>query len=349
MLRNPQISPKALETFCRSMHRMLGSGVPIRKCLKTASSKSFDARLSTTVAHVVTDVSGGSDLTSSFRKHAVHYPDLFLDLLHVGELTGALPEVFNGLADYYEARNRRMKELRAEITWPVVQLFAAILIIGLVIFITGIFSSSAGGEPADVLGIGLVGTKGAITWFSLCFGSMIMGLLAYLMATRTATGKNALHPFLMAIPGIGGCMRSFAIARFSWCFALSQQAGMSIKPSLESSMKATANGQFIMGTDRIWEDLHAGETFADALAGSKLFPEEYLGIVETAEASGTVPETLNQLSEQFDEDAHRSMQWLTNVFAKSVWGLVALFIAFVVINFVLSYVEMLNGAINMAR
>ncbi|MEP3481937.1 MAG: type II secretion system F family protein [Fuerstiella sp.] len=349
MFRNPQISPKALETFCRSMHRMLGSGVPIRKSLKTSSSKSRDARLSSTVADVITDVSAGRDLTSAFRQHEIHYPDLYLDLLNVGEQTGALPEVFNGLAEYYEARNRRMKELRAEITWPVVQLFAAILIIGLVIFITGVFSSSAGGEPADILGIGLVGTKGAITWFSVCFGTMGMGLVAYLMVTRTTTGKAALDPFLMAIPGVGGCMRSFAIARFSWCFALSQQAGMSIKPSLESSMKATANGQFIMGTDRIWEDLHAGETFADALAGSQLFPEQYLNIVETAEASGTVPETLDRLSEQFDEDAHRSMQWLTNVFAKSVWVLVGLFIAFVVINFVLNYVAILDGAINMAK
>lgn len=295
------------------------------------------------------DVSAGNDLTSSFRKHDAHYPNLFLDLLNVGEQTGALPEIFNGLAEYYEARNRRMKELRAEVSWPVIQLFIAIVIIGLVIFITGAFSSSAGGEPADILGIGLVGTKGAITWFSICFGTIAVGFVVYLMATRTATGKTALHPFLMAIPGIGGCMRSFAIARFSWCFALSQQAGMSIKPSLESSMKATANGQFIMGTDRIWEDLHAGETFADALAGSRLFPEEYLGIVETAEASGTVPETLARLSEQFDEDAHRSMQWLTSVFAKSVWVMVGIFIAFVVINFVLNYVEMINGALNMAK
>ena len=349
MFRNPQISPKALEMFCRSMHRMLDSGVPIQKCLKTASTKSRDARLSSTVADVVVDVRSGGDLTSSFRKHDAHYPDLFLDLLNVGEQTGALPEVFNGLAEYYEARNRRMKELRAEITWPVVQLFAAILIIGLVIFITGAFSSSAGGEPDDILGIGLVGTKGAMTWFSICFGSMIVGLLVYLMATRTTVGKAALHPFLMAIPGISGCMRSFAIARFSWCFALSQQAGMSIKPSLESSMKATANGQFIMGTDRIWEDLHAGESFATALAGSRLFPDEYLSIVETAEVSGTVPETLDRLSEQFDEDAHRSMQWLTSVFAKSVWAMVGLFIAFVVINFVLNYVALINGALDMAK
>lgn len=347
MFRNPQISPKALETFCRSMHRMLGAGVPIRKCLKSASSKSVDSRLRSTVEEVIIDVNGGSDLTSSFRKHEFHYPDLFLDLLNVGEQTGALPEVFNGLAEFYEARNRRMKELRSQIAWPVIQAVAAILIIGLVIYITGAISSSAGGEPTDILGIGLVGTKGAVTWFSMCFGTIGIGFMSYLIATRTAAGKTALHPFLMALPGIGGCMKSFAISRFSWCFALTQQAGMSIKPSLESSLKATVNGLYIMGTDRIWEELKAGESFADALEDSQLFPEEYLNIVATAEASGTIPETLNRLSEQFDEDAHRSIQWLTNVFARTVWVMVALFIGFVVISFFMNYLSILNDAASM--
>lgn len=348
MIRNPQISPKALEVFCRSMARMMGSGVNIRKCLKSAAAKSSDGRLTSTVTDVITDVSGGSDLTSAFRKHEFHYPDLYLDLLSVGEQTGSLPEVFSGLADYYEARNRRMQEFRSDIAWPVIQLVAAILIIGLVIFITGILGSSAGGQAPDILGLGLTGTKGAITWFTLCFGTIGVGFFVYLMASRTAAGKTALHPFLMAIPGIGSCMKSFAIARFSWCFALTQQAGMSIKPSLESSLRATANGLYIMGTDRIWDDLKNGETFADSLRDSQLFPEEYLNIVDSAETSGTVPETLARLSEQFDQDAHRSMKWLTTVLARCVWGLVAVFIGFVVINFVMNYARMLNDAAGMS-
>ncbi|MFY9256524.1 MAG: type II secretion system F family protein [Fuerstiella sp.] len=344
MFKNPQIPAKALYPFCRSMGRMLESGVEVRKSLKTCSAHSPDPRLTSTVGRIIKDIQKGDDLTSAFTNQGPHYPPLFLDLLSVGEQTGSMPEVFNSLADYYEANVNRMKEFRSQIFWPVFQLFAAILIIGLLIYILGIIGSpNADGTSNDVLGLGLVGTSGAITWFVLCYGSIAAAFAAYIFVTRNATGKQALHPFLMMIPGVGYCMKTFAIARFSWCFSLTQRAGMSIKPSIESSLKATGNGAFVSAIPFVWDNLQHGETLADALKSTTLFPVEFLHIVETAEESGTVPEALERLSHRFDEDAHRAMTWLTNVIARIIWGLVACFIGYIVISFFMRYVAMINS------
>ena len=54
-----------------------------------------------------------------------------------------MPEVLNSLANYYEANVRRMQEFRSQIFWPLFQLFAAILIIGFLIFILGVIGSAA--------------------------------------------------------------------------------------------------------------------------------------------------------------------------------------------------------------
>lgn len=268
---------------------MLESGVEIRKALKSSSSYSKDPRLTQTVASVIQYVKKGDDLTSSFRNHENRYPDLFLDLLNVGEQTGSLPEVCFSLADYFEANVKRMREFRSQIAWPLIQLFAAILIIGLLIYILGIIGqANAGQEPEDILGLGLMGTDGAIKWFMMTFGSIALLWGGYIFATRTAAGKTALHPFLMLLPGIGYCMRSFGIARFSWCFALTQKAGMPIRPSLESSLKATANGAFIAATPEVWRQLSEGETLAESLQTTGLFPQEFLHLVENGEQSGTV-------------------------------------------------------------
>ncbi|MEZ6129362.1 MAG: type II secretion system F family protein [Planctomycetaceae bacterium] len=343
VIRNPQISARTLGPFCRSMSRMLSAGVEIRKCLKTSSRNSRDARLTETVNDVIRNVGKGDDLTSGFRLHEQRYPALFLDLLNVGELTGSLPEVFAALADYYEAHVKRMQEFRSQITWPVIQLVAAVLIIGFLIFLLGIIGESSPGQQTDILGLGLMGTKGAIIWFAAAFGGAFAVWFAYVFVTRTAAGRMALHPFLMTIPGIGYCMRTFAIARFSWCFALTQQAGMHLKPSLESSMNATANGAFIASTPGVWQMLSEGETLTDSLSLTTLFPTEYLQIVDTAEQTGTVPEALDRLSHTFDEDAQRAMSWLTAMLARVIWGLVACFIGFIVIRFVMQYVALLNS------
>ena len=326
------------------MGRMLEAGVDVRKALKTSSSHTADRRLSVILDDVGKCVKQGDDLTTAFSRHSVRLPILFLNLLNVGEQTGSLPEIFSSLADYYEANVKRMTEFRSQIAWPMIQLFAAIVIIGGLIYLLGIIGqANPSGEADDILGLGLVGTSGAITWFMLTLGTTTATFVGYKILTRNLSGQMALDPFLMAIPAVGHCMRSFAIARFSWCFALTQQAGMSIKPSLEASMNATSNGAFMVATPGIWQMLSEGESLADSLKASRLFPTEYIHIVETAEHTGTVPEALDRMSHRFDEDAHRAMTRMTAVLARVIWGLVACFIGFIVISFFMRYVALINS------
>jgi type IV pilus assembly protein PilC len=345
MLRNPQLSWTALAAFSRSMARMMESGVEVRKSLQTAAKQSADSRMSATIQNVTQSVAGGRTLAEAFRKEGELFPPLFRDLVDVGEQTGSVPEVFSALSKYYESRIKQVREFRAAIAWPVIQLVAAIGIIGLLVFILGLLPVGESGEPFDVIGLGLYGASGAITWFTFWIVLAVVGFIVWKIASNNTAWQMALHPVLLGLPVLGPCMRSFAISRFSWCFALTQQAGMTIKPSLECSLKATANGAFMMAQPLIWQELAEGETFADALTASKLFPGEYLQFVATAEETGTVPEQLDRMSHLFEEDAQRSMRRLTSIFSGVVWAGVAMIVIFFIFRIAMIYVGMLNDAV----
>ena len=345
MLRNPQLTWAALAAFSRSMARMMEAGVEVRKALQTSSKQSADRRLTGAIEKVTQSVAGGKTLAEAFRKEGELFPPLFRDLVDVGEQTGSVPEVFAALSKYYESRIKQVKEFRAAIAWPVIQLVAAICIIGLLVFILGLLPVGEGGKPFDVIGLGLYGASGAITWFTFWFVMAVTGFVLWKIASNNTAWQMALHPVLLGLPVLGPCMRSFAISRFSWCFALTQQAGMSIKPSLECSLKATANGAFMMAQPLIWQELADGETFVDALAASKLFPGEYLQFVATAEETGTVPEQLDRMSHLFEEDAQRSMNRLTAIFSGVVWAGVAMIVIFFIFRIAMIYVGMLNDAV----
>ncbi len=345
MLRNPVIPPKALFPFCHALSRMLEAGVDIRKALETAVQSSRDGRLKDSVQDVSRRIGSGWDLTSAFREHADRYPRLFLDLLQVGEQTGALPEILSALGDYYEARVARVREFRSAIAWPLIQLFAAIMVIGLLIYLLGLIGSSRPGtEPVDFLGLGLHGTSGALTWFGITFGTLAGLYITGKLLTRSLSGRLVLDPVLLGIPAVGSCLRRFAIARFAWCFSLTQGAGMSIRPSLTSSLNATANGAFIAATPIIWNAIHSGHSLGDALRMSRLFPAEFLHFVDTAEQTGTVPEAMQRMSRQFDEDAHRALKTLTMLAARAVWAGVAALIVFFIFRIAFVYIGMLEGA-----
>ncbi len=349
MLRNPQISWGALAAFSRSMSQMLEAGVDVRKSLKTSASQSMDSRLAGAVEKVNRRIASGATLADALAEQSDRFPALFRDLVNVGEQTGNAPEVFAALSRYYEARLNQVREFRSAIAWPMFQLFAAVLIIGLLIFVLGMLPSSSGSEPLDILGLGLTGSRGAVFWLGMCFGTAAAVLIAWKLVSRNLSGQMLLHPLLLQIPGIGGCMRAFAISRFSWCFALTQQAGMSIRPSLECSLRATANGAFISAAPRIWDELNHGEPFADALASSRLFPTTYLQFVETGEQTGTIPEQLDRMSRHFDDDANRALQRITSIFSYLVWLMVAGMIVYFIFRIVmLVYIGPLNAAANEA-
>lgn len=336
---NRRIPLKQLAIACRSLSTMLHSGVPVVKAFENVTRKARDARLRWVFEHVTLQLSAGDDITTALRAHGNYFPDLMLDMIAIAEETGALPEVLASLADHYENTLRLRREFLAQITFPLIQFTAAILVIAGLIWLLGILP----GEPLDVLGFGLLGASGAMKWLGGWAIFLASLFVVYKLITTSLQGKAVVHSILLNVPIIGKCMRDFAVARFSWSYHLTQQAGMPIDASLEASLRATANGAFVAASPLIVRDIMNGESLTTALTNCDLFPDEFLQIVDTAETSGTVPEALHRLSPQFEEQARRSMRGLAIAAGWLIWMCVAGFIIFLIFRIILWYVGLLNS------
>jgi type IV pilus assembly protein PilC len=322
----------------------LSSGVGIKKALKTSAKKTGNERCQEAMRGVYEAVTGGEDITTGMKAQGDAFPPLMIDMVQVGEQTGALSEVLKSLAGHYENLIRMRRNFRQQIAWPVFQLVVAILVIALLLLILGEIAKSTGTQPLQILPGGLSGASGALTWLALNFGTFFGLFLLYRWTRHSLAGQQFLDPLLLKIPMLGHCLQSFAIARFSWAFALTQQSGMSIEPSLQSSFKATSNGAYIAAFPKVWAMMSRGESLGDSLAATGLFTEDYIQIVHAAEASGTVPEMLDHLSPQFEEQARLTLKTLTTGFAWAIWALVAMFIIFLIFSVASVYIGMLNSA-----
>ncbi len=346
-LFSPQASQKELAHLCRSLGTSLHAGIDLIRALEMAAKRS-SGNLKSVLNDVVDQIKSGTDLTSAVESHSAFFPDLFSDIVQIGEHAGALPESLKALSAHYENNIRLRRDFIAQITVPVVQLSVAIVVIAGMIFLLGLIGDSTG-ESFDVLGWGLLGASGAMTWLSFWAMGIFTIFILYKLATRTMSGQKIIHRALMSIPIVGRCFQDFAVARFSWAFHLTQNAGMPIDDSLEASLRATSNGAYISATNGIIRDVTNGETLTDAFNMSGLFPMEFIQTVDVAETSGTVPEALDRLSPQFEENARRSLKLLASAAGWACWLAVAGFIIYVVFTIILWYVGMLNDAIDMAN
>ena len=295
---------------------------------------------------VADGVQEGRQIAECLRDHGDFFPSLAIDMISIAEQAGALPEVLLHLADHYENNERLKKELIQQITWPMIQLVAAILVIAMLIFVLGMVQSP--GMDLSHLTFGLSGASGAMIWLISTFGSLAALVFGLKFVRKQEQLKQTLDPFLMRVPVLGKCLQAFAVARFSWAYYLTQQTGMPVKDSIYASTMATANGAFTTRRDGILVRLMEGDTLTEALNSVQLFPAEFIEMVAVAEESGTVPEALHRMSPQFEEEAHRSLQLLSKAISGLVWLCVAGVIIIFIFKVAMWYTGMLTDAVQQA-
>ena len=130
--------------FSRTLSTLLTGGLPLVPSLETAA-RSIDSRqIASAVYKSVETVREGKGLSASLEQTKV-FPELAIEMIEVGESTGALPQMLNSVAEFFE------EDVQTNLTAAMSLIEPAILIImGLVVttiliaLYLPIFSLSAG-------------------------------------------------------------------------------------------------------------------------------------------------------------------------------------------------------------
>jgi type IV pilus assembly protein PilC len=91
----------ALARFCRNLGTMLHSGVPILQSLDIVADTSGNKVIAHAVRDIEESVRRGESLTTPLSQHKV-FPSMVVQMLAVGEDTGALDSMLGKIADFYD-------------------------------------------------------------------------------------------------------------------------------------------------------------------------------------------------------------------------------------------------------
>jgi type IV pilus assembly protein PilC len=87
--------------FVRTLSSLLTGGLPPVPSLETAARSISSSTIAGAVMSSVTTVREGKSLAQSLLKTGV-FPDLAIEMIDVGESTGALPQMLNSVAEFFE-------------------------------------------------------------------------------------------------------------------------------------------------------------------------------------------------------------------------------------------------------
>ena len=122
----------AVARFCRTMGTMLSSGVPILDalsiCAKTAGNKVVERE----VNGIRLSISEGKSISEPLTNSAI-FPPMVVQMIAVGESTGALDAMLNKVADFYDDEVENAVGALKQLIEPIMILVLGVLVGGLVI------------------------------------------------------------------------------------------------------------------------------------------------------------------------------------------------------------------------
>jgi type II secretory pathway component PulF len=134
----------ALAQFARTLATLLENGVPVLTALQIVEDTMTNRVIANEIREARTRVTDGTSISQPLSKGKV-FPPLLIDMLAVGEESGAVVPALKNIADAYEQELSRMLKIFTTLLEPVIIIIMAIVVGGIVMSILmAVFSITSG-------------------------------------------------------------------------------------------------------------------------------------------------------------------------------------------------------------
>lgn len=313
-----RLSLAASANFCRRLGTGLRAGVDILRLLKSETQHG-PPKQRAAMSEVHDAIRAGHTLTEALRGQGNYFPSLLITMTNAGEATGKFEKTLLTLADYFDLRLKIRRDFFRQISWPVLQLIAAILILSLLIYILGVLTPPTGGEMFDPTGFGLRGFGGVLKFLGyLSVLAAVLGGTVWAFLNNVA-GVHNLVPLLYRLPVVGSALQTLTLSRFTWTLALTLDAGIDPIRAIHLSLDATESEFYRSAKEDVVTAIRGGKTMSETLSSTHIFPDDFVTALEVAELSGTDAEALQHLAADYDDRAQRAMSTLASLASRVIW------------------------------
>jgi len=341
------LTDKDLVVFTRQFGTMINAGLPLVQCLEILSTQSENKVLRETIGEVKTQVEAGSTFSDALRRHPKVFDDLYVNLVHAGEVGGLLDTILTRLAKYIEKAMKLKGQIKSAMIYPSAILgVAAVVITVLMIWVIPIFAKMfnelSGGK------MGLPGPTQFVIDVSNVFTSywyvMLGGIGAVVFSIKkyyaTAQGRMAIDKLLLKTPVFGDLIRKASVAKFTRTLGTLLGSGVPLLDGLTICAKTAGNKVIEEALVNARVSIAGGKTIADPLAASGIFPKMVTHMIAVGESTGALDAMLGKIADFYEDEVDQAVASLTSLLEPVMMVFLGIVIGFIVIAMYLPIFKM---------
>lgn len=312
-----KVSSQEVSIFARQFATMIGSGVPLVRCLTILQAQAENQAFKKIISQLRTDVEGGSTFSKALEKHPKVFNNLFCSLVKAGEIGGILDTILERLADYLESSEALKAKVKGAMTYPIVVFFiAGLVVVALVMFVLPQFKEIFMGMNIELplaTQILLALSDFMVGWWFIIIPAIILVPVLIMNFFKTKTGSRIFDTYTLKMPAVGMMLRKVAVAKFTRTLGTLISSGVPILQALEVTSQTAGNCVIAEAVDKTRVSIREGESIADPLKNSGVFPPMVVQMIAVGEETGELDKMLTKIADFYDTEVDQAVKGLTSV------------------------------------
>jgi type IV pilus assembly protein PilC len=332
------LTDKDLVVFTRQFGTMINAGLPLVQCLEILSTQSENKVLRETIGEVKGEVESGSTFSDALRRHPKVFDELYVNMVHAGEVGGLLDTILTRLAKHIEKAMKLKGQIKSAMVYPSAILgVAGVVITVLMIWVIPVFEKMF--KEMSNGKVGLPGPTQLVIDFSNAFqsywyigvGILVACVFALKKYYATPKGRMAIDKLLLKTPIFGDLIRKASVAKFTRTLGTLLSSGVPLLDGLTICARTSGNKVIEEALVNARVSISGGKTIAEPLTQSQVFPKMVTHMIAVGESTGALDAMLGKIADFYEDEVDQAVASLTSLLEPMMMVFLGVVIGFIVI------------------
>lgn len=301
-----KIKHAELTRATRQLAILIDAATPVEDALRVTAMQFEKSAMKNVLLSIRAQVVEGATLSQALRSQPHAFSDLYTAMVASGETSGRLPEVLLRLADDLESAQAIRRKIAGATAYPMVLTgVALIVIVVLMIFVVPkvVEQFDTFGQDLPPLTRATIGLSEFLQSYGLIlFGAIVIGVMAFRFALKTAAIRRRWDGFKLKLPLIGRLNRDVNAARFSRTMAGLVSAGTPALAAMDTAQHTLRNVVMRDAIGGAVERVRSGAPMSAALKETGVFPPLVTQMVMGGEASGDMGKMFAKSADYLEDE-----------------------------------------------
>ena len=336
-----------LAAATRQMATLLGAGLALDEALDTVNEQTDQPLRSKTFAKVREHVVQGGTLHEALADHRHIFPDLFINMIQVGEDSGTLDRTMYRLADFLESQARMRARIKSALAYPLLMtLVGSGVLVFLFVFvipkITTMLDELDRALPWPTLLL-IALTDFLARWWWLLGLLLVLTMIALKRYRDTTRGREHIDSLILKTPLFGRLQLLIVTARFARTLGTLLESGVPLIKALDISRNLLSNRVLNQAVETVTLQVQEGAGLATSLKETTVFPPMLAQLTAAGEKSGKLEEMLFRVADTYEHQTDLSMTGMLSLLEPLMILLMGGIVGFVVLAILLPIFEASQG------